>query len=83
MEGEERTMVQQRKTVSASRDGEAYRGPRTLQHGRAALPLTGSPGNTLIHETAKKENMLPVTHTHTLWFYVLMMGEWDVIVQAT
>lgn len=82
MEGEERSMVQQRKTVSTSRDGEAYRGPRTLQHGRAALPLTGSPGNTLIHETAKKEHAPCYTHTHTL-VYVLMMGEWDVIVQAT
>lgn len=60
-DGEGRT-CEQKKTVC---DSEAYRGPCTLQHGRAALPLTGSPGNTLTHETAKKtEHALCYTHTH-------------------
>lgn len=40
------------------------------------MPLTGSPGNTLIHETAKKNMRTSYTHTHTD-FDFSPMSEWD------
>lgn len=53
--------------LSYNSGGEAYLGLCTFQCGRAALPLTGSTGNTLIHETAKnlKNNTCLVLHTHS------------------
>lgn len=60
-----------------SRDSEAYRGPRTLQQGRAALPLTGSSGEHIHTWNSKKEHALCYTHTHTLVH--VLMSAWDVM----
>lgn len=59
MEREEGLLVIQKKTVC---DGEACRGALVLQPGRAALPLTGSAGNTLTHEKATKKTC-SLSHT--------------------